>query len=85
MHHVKRQWRYKEGCDLPDDEYMKWLHEAHLGSMMMEKAATNENDTLGQSNNDGQITIEKSIMKVWRRIKFGWWIAHKLVTCVSPS
>ena len=56
------QQRYEEGYDLPDDEYTKWFHEAHPVSIMTETAAVNENDTFGQSNNDGQITTEKLIL-----------------------
>ena len=51
-----------EGYDLPDDEYMKWLREAHPESMTTETAAANENDNSGQSKDKGQITTEKLIL-----------------------
>ena len=51
--------RYEEEYDLPDDEYVKWLHEAHPESVTTETAAANENDTLNQSNNDDKIPTEK--------------------------
>ena len=47
---------------MPDDEYVKWLREAHPESMLTETAAANENDTSGQSKDDGQITTEKLIL-----------------------
>ena len=47
---------------MPDDEYTKWLREAHPESMTTETAAANENDTSGQSRDNDQITTEKLIL-----------------------
>ena len=43
------QRRFEEGYDLPDDEYVKWLHETHSESIMNQTASAIENDTLGTS------------------------------------
>ena len=56
------QRRFKEGYDLPDDEYVKWLHETHPESIMSQTASAIENDTLGYANRGTQITHEKLLL-----------------------
>ena len=56
------QWRFEERYDLPDDEYMKWLHETHPESIMNQTAFPIENDTKDHANDVAQITHEKLLL-----------------------
>ena len=49
------QQRYKEGYDIPDDEYMQWLRENHPESIIDQAAHShNCSDSVSQSNSDSQ-------------------------------
>ena len=56
------QHRFEEGYDLPDDEYVKWLHETHPESIMSQTASAINNDTLGYANRGTQITHENFLL-----------------------
>ena len=56
------QQRFEEGYDLPDDEYMKWLHETHPELIMNRTAYATENYTPVHANDNAQITHEKLLL-----------------------
>ena len=47
---------------MPNDEYMKWLHETHPEYLMIRTVSVNENDTPGDANNGAQIIPEKVLL-----------------------
>ena len=55
------QRRFEEGYDLPDDEYMKWLHHTHPESTLTQTASATETDILNQTDSGAQISPEKSL------------------------
>ena len=56
------QRRFEEGYDLPDDEYIKWLHHAHPESIINQTASAIENDILNKMDGGAQIMPEKSLL-----------------------
>ena len=60
------QQKFKEGYDLPDDKYIKWLHETYPESIMNCTASAVENGTPGYINDGAQATCEKLLLFQWR-------------------
>ena len=64
IYYLKKQYflQFEERYDLPDDEYMKWLHETHPELIMNQTAFPIENDTMDHANDVAQITHEKFLL-----------------------
>ena len=54
------QWRFEEGYNLPDDEWIKWLHHAHPDSSLNQTASATKNDILNQTDGGAPILPEKT-------------------------
>ena len=62
------QQRFEEGYDLPDDDYVKWLHETHPESITNQTASAIENGTSHlQQCNDTQSSISPEKAALFQR------------------